>query len=148
MADGVHVCRRTGIFSVLAQLDIDGNILTQVLKKNPPSGLGGDAISKTCLQTDGRTDGDPRPEELIRWIASLFRLSLSVMKVLIKPTFARLHPKFKWGTNFCRSFFLSFLLLFFNMCNIITGTVVYIIESKITIWKETFYCGTNFRNTL
>ena len=36
MADGGHVCRRTGFFfSVLAQLDIEKNILTKVKKIQP-----------------------------------------------------------------------------------------------------------------
>ena len=43
-------------FSVLAQLDIEGNILTKFFKKNPASDLGGDAITRKCLQTGGKTD--------------------------------------------------------------------------------------------
>ena len=74
MADGGHIYRRNGCFVVLAQLDIEGNILT-IFKKNPLSGLGGNAITRNVYrQTYGRTDrSDPNyksssglcPEELI-----------------------------------------------------------------------------------
>ena len=43
------------LFSVLAQFDIERNILTK-FKKHPPSGLGGDAITRKCLQIYGKTD--------------------------------------------------------------------------------------------
>ena len=39
---------------MLSQLDIEGNILTKL--KTPPSGLGGDVITRQCLQTDRPTD--------------------------------------------------------------------------------------------
>ena len=35
MADDSHVCRRTGIILVLAQLDTEGNILTKFKKIRP-----------------------------------------------------------------------------------------------------------------
>ena len=40
-------------FLVLAQFDIERNILTKFQKKNLPGGLGGDAMTRKCLQIDG-----------------------------------------------------------------------------------------------
>ena len=52
-----HVCRRNGIcFRYLHNLTLKGTFWPS-FKKLPPSGLGGDAITRKCLQTDERTDG-------------------------------------------------------------------------------------------
>ena len=64
MGDGSHICRRTGLFLVLAQLDTEGNILTKI-KTICPVVLEGMRYQEmfTDIQTDGRTDrrrrGDP-----------------------------------------------------------------------------------------
>ena len=46
---------RPDLFSVHAQFDIERNILPK-FKKNPPSGLGGDTITRKYLQIYGKTD--------------------------------------------------------------------------------------------
>ena len=49
MADGGHVFRQFGFFVlVLAQLDIEGNILTKI-QSNPTSDLGGDVITSMSV---------------------------------------------------------------------------------------------------
>ena len=51
-----HVCRRTGFFfRYLHNLTLKGTFWPS-FKNHQPSGLGGDAITRKCLQTDGKTD--------------------------------------------------------------------------------------------
>ena len=51
--NGVHFVPCS--FLALLDVDIERNILT-TFKTNPPSGLGGDAITRKCLQIYGKTD--------------------------------------------------------------------------------------------
>ena len=57
MADAVMFVDGPEFVLVLPQLDTDGNILTK-FKKNPTSGLGGDAITRNVYRRSvGLTDG-------------------------------------------------------------------------------------------
>ena len=53
---------RSDIFLVLAQLDIEGNIVTK-MKKNPTSGLGRDAITSLSMGNFTKSEpGTKRPD--------------------------------------------------------------------------------------
>ena len=65
MADGGHVCRRTRIRFGTCTNRHRGEHSDQVLKKNPTSGLGEDAITiNVYRRTVGRTDGRRRVPRL------------------------------------------------------------------------------------
>ena len=69
MAVGGHTYRRTGTIFGRTQLDSLGNI-SDKFRKNPTSGLGGDAITRKKF-TDERTDGTLKIEILPQNITAL-----------------------------------------------------------------------------
>ena len=62
MADGGQVFSTDRVvFMILAQLDIEGNIVTMI-EKHPTSGLGGDAMTSLSMGTFTKSEpGTKRP---------------------------------------------------------------------------------------
>ena len=61
MADCGYVFQQIGLFLVLAQLDIEGNIVIKI-KKKTTSGLGGDAMTSLSMGNFNKSDpGTKRP---------------------------------------------------------------------------------------
>ena len=78
MADGGHICWRTGTKVTSAPLDHQGNCLKQVSKNIATYGIGGDAIMRKCMDRDQNHKCTARPSgELFKTSVEKFRLMVS-----------------------------------------------------------------------